>query len=173
MNFTKGIKAGFLFVIVAGLAACGPSSPPQTQYVQQPAPQVQQYQQPQYQQYPQQPVVVQQHDTGIGTGTALLGAAAVGATGYMAGKAMSDKDKQTNNTVVYRDRPAYVQPSTSTPPPVTAPVAKPATPVAAQAPAKAFVPQSAANTATVKPMRAPTPSVSTSSFKPAAVAKRK
>ena len=169
MNFKNGIKAGFLFVLAAGLAACGPSPTPQA-YVQQPPPQTQ-YQQAPVQQYPQQAPVVVQQETGISTGTAVLGAAAIGAAGYMAGKAMSDKDRQVNNTTVYRDRPAYVQPNTTPQPQVQAPVAKAPATVAAPAPAtKAFVPQAAANTATVKPMRAPAP---TSSFKPSPVAKRR
>ncbi len=165
MKFTKGIKAAFLFVLAGGLAACGPSPAPQAQYVPQPPPQ-QQYPQ-QYQQAPQAPVVVAQpQETGIGTGTAILGAAAIGAAGYMAGKAMADNKQQTTNTTVYRDRPAYVQPSTVTAPPVAAPMAK-AAPTPAPA-AKAFVPQSAAKTATVTQMR----SSSTSSFRPSA-ARRK
>ena len=170
MNFKNGIKAGFLFVLATGLAACGPSPTPQA-YVQQLPPQVQYQQSPgQYQQYPQQAPVVVQQESGIGTGTALLGAAAVGTAGYLAGKAMADKDRQANNTTVYRDRPAYVQPNTVPAPQVQAPVARTVTPAPAT---KAFVPQSAANTATVKPMRAPAPTTSSSSFKPAAVASRR
>lgn len=174
MKFMNGIKAGLLFVLAAGLTACGPSPTPQA-YVQQPAPQVQ-YQQAPVQQYPQQaPVVVQ--ESGIGTGTALLGAAAVGTAGYLAGKAMADKDRQVNNTTVYRDRPAYVQPNTVPQPTVTPPVAKAAPAPAMVAPAptpKAFVPQAAAKTATVTQMRSPSPApAARSSFTPSAVAKRR
>ena len=174
MKVVQGIKAGFLFALAASLAACGPSPQPQA-YVQQPAPQVQYAPAPQTQYAPaQQPVVVQQHD-GIGTGTALAGAAVIGAGAYMAGKAMAEKDRQATNTTVYRDRPAYVQPNTTPTPNVAPPVAKPAAPVAAPTPApapkQAFVPQAAKSTATVTPMRT-APSTS-SSFKPTSVTKRR
>ena len=173
MNFKNGIKAGFLFVLAAGLAACGPSPTPQA-YVQQPAPQTQ-YQQAPVQQYPQQAPVVVQQETGISTGTAVLGAAAIGAAGYMAGKAMSDKDRQVNNTTVYRDRPAYVQPNMVPQPTVTPPVAKAAPAPAFATPAsKAFVPQAAAKTATITQMRSPSPPpAARSSFTPSVVAKRR
>ena len=154
------------------LSACDNHPTPQTQYVQQPAPQVQYAPAPQQQYAPaQQPVVVQQHD-GIGAGTALAGAAVIGAGAYMAGKAMAEKDRQVNTTTVYRDRPAYVQPNTAPAPNVQPPVARPAQPAApALAPKQAFVPQAAKSTTTVTPMRT-APSTS-SSFKPSAISKRR
>ena len=168
MKVVQGIKTGFLFVLGAGLTACGPSPQPQA-YVQQPAPQVQYAPAPQQQYAPaQQPVVVQQHD-GIGTGTALVGAAAIGTAAYLAGKnAGSNKP----SAPTYTQPPSISQPAPAAPV-ITPPAAKPATPapVAQAAPAqKAFVPTAAANTATVKEMRAPAP---TTSFKPTAVAAKR
>lgn len=167
-NFNGGIKFGFIFVLVAGLAACGPSPNQQAQYVPQPAPQVQQYQQPYQQPYQQQPVVVQQHD-GIGTGTAIVGAAAIGTAAYLAGKNSAEKQPQTTN--VYRPTTTISAPAPAQPK-IQAPVAQ-ATPAPA-APKQTFTPVAATKMVTVTtPKTSVTSSSSSSSFKPTAVAKRR
>lgn len=164
-NFNGGIKFGFIFVLIAGLAACGPSPNQQAQYVPQPAPQVQQYQQP----YQQQPVVVQQHD-GIGTGTAIVGAAAIGTAAYLAGKNSAEKQPQTTN--VYRPTTTISAPAPAQPK-IQAPVAQ-AAPAAPTAPKQTFTPVAATKMATVTtPKTSVTSSSSSSSFKPTAVAKRR
>lgn len=163
-NFNGGIKFGFIFVLVAGLTACGPSPSQQAQYVPQPAPQVQQYQQP----YQQQPVVVQQHD-GIGTGTAIVGAAAIGTAAYLAGKNSAGKQPQTTN--VYRPTTTISAPAPAQPK-IQAPVAQAAP--APAAPKQTFTPVAATKMVTVTtPKTSVTSSSSSSSFKPTAVAKRR
>lgn len=164
-NLNGGIKFGFIFVLVAGLTACGPSPTPQAQYVPQPAPQVQQYQQP----YQQQPVVVQQHD-GIGTGTALVGAAAIGTAAYLAGKNAGEKS-QPQTTNVYRPTTTISAPAPAQPK-IQAPVAQAAPAPVASAPKQTFTPVAATKMATVTPPKTGAPS-SSSSFKPTAVAKRR
>lgn len=59
--------------------------------------------QPQYQQAPAAPA--QHTDSGIGAGTAILGAAAVGTAGYMLGKSASNTSNNTYNA-------RYQQPAT-------------------------------------------------------------
>lgn len=90
----------------------------QQQYA--PAPQPQIIQQPVYttappvQQPVQQPVVV---DQGIGTGTAIVGAAAAAGLGYMAGKATANTNKSTSTYDANRyddRRTSYVAPSRPT-----------------------------------------------------------
>lgn len=165
-NFNGGIKFGFIFVLIAGLAACGPSPNQQAQYVPQPAPQVQQYQQP----YQQQPVVVQQHD-GIGTGTAIVGAAAIGTAAYLAGKNSAEKQPQTTN--VYRPTTTISAPAPAQPK-IQAPVAQAAPAAAPTSPKQTFTPVAATKMATVTtPKTSVTSSSSSSSFKPTAVAKRR
>ena len=164
-NFNGGIKFGFIFVLVASLTACGPSPNQQAQYVPQPAPQVQQYQQP----YQQQPVVVQQHD-GIGTGTALIGAAALGTAAYLAGKNSAEK-QQPQTTNVYRPTTTISAPAPAQPK-IQAPVAQPV-PVQQAAPKQTFTPVAASKMTTVTPPKTSAPSSSSSSFKPSAVAKRR
>lgn len=144
-----------LIVLLASIAvaACGNDTPPQSQYVQQPAPQ---YQQP-VQQYAPAPVV-QQHDTGIGTGTALVGAAAVGTAAYMLGKSNAEKAaQQPQNT--YRPTTTISQPAAPRPA-VVAPVAAPKPAAPATAPAQVFKPQAAKTMATVTPPRTSSFSVS-------------
>lgn len=165
-NFNGGIKFGFIFVLIAGLTACGPSPNQQAQYVPQPAPQVQQYQQP----YQQQPVVVQQHD-GIGTGTAIVGAAAIGTAAYLAGKNSAEKQPQTTN--VYRPTTTISAPAPAQPK-IQAPVAQASPAPVASAPKQTFTPVAATKMVTVTtPKTSVTSSSSSSSFKPPSVAKRR
>lgn len=120
--------------LAVSVAACGEHAP-QQQYVQQPAPQVQQYQQPPVQQYaaPQQ---------GISTGTAVLGAAAIGAGAYYLGKNSAPTKTETKTVVVqqpaptqYNYRPGQATPQakafTSTPAPKVTSSASTFKPVAA------------------------------------------
>ena len=162
-NLNGCIKFGFISVLFACLTACGPGTDQQAQYVPQPQPQpqVQQYQQ-QQQQYQQQPVVVQQHD-GIGTGTAIVGAAAIGTAAYLAGKNSVAKQQSTE---VYRPTTTISTPVPAQPK-IQAPVAKAApTPVA---PKQTFTPVAATKITTVTPPKTST----SSSFKPTSVAKRR
>lgn len=144
-----GIKAGFLFVLVASMAACGPAEPPHFAQQQQP---IQQQAPVQYAQ-PQQ--------SGIGTGTAIAGAAVVGTAAYMLGKANAEKANAPKQEV-YRSRPA---PQTQTwgqqPSQPVAAQQAPARPVMAPAaPAQVFKPQAAKTMTTVT---APRTSFSSSS----------
>jgi PBP1b-binding outer membrane lipoprotein LpoB len=146
------------------LSACDNSHPPQTQYVPQPAPQVQQYSQP----YQQAPVVVER-DTGIGTGTALVGAAAIGTAAYLAGKANAEKQApQTTN--VYRPTTTISAPAPAQPK-IQAPVAQ-AAPAPVAAPKQTFNPVAAKSMTTVTPPKTSAPSYS-SSFKPSAVTSKR
>lgn len=153
-NLNGGIKFGFIFVLVASLTACGPSPTPQAQYVPQPAPQVQQYPQ----QHQQSPVVVAR-ETGIGTGTAIVGAAAIGTAAYLAGKANAEKPASTT-TNVYRPTTTVSAP-TPAQPKIQAPVAQAAP---AAAPKQTFNPVAAKSMATVTPPKTSAPS-SSSSFR--------
>jgi hypothetical protein len=164
-NFNGGIKFGFIFVLVAGLTACGPSPNQQAQYVPQPAAQVQQYQQL----YQQQPVV-QQHD-GIGTGTAIVGATAIGTAAYLAGKNSAEKQPQTTN--VYRPT-TTISALAPAQPKIQAPVAQASPAPVASAPKQTFTPVAATKMVTVTtPKTSVTSSSSSSSFKPSSVAKRR
>jgi hypothetical protein len=135
-------------LIASLVSACGNDHPPAQQAYQQP------YQQ--QQQYPQQaPVQYQQpHDSGIGTGTAVLGAAAIGTAAYLAGKNAGEKSAPTQTTQVYRPTTTISQPAPVRAP-VQAPVAQyqprpqPTMPAAAPA-APAFKPQAARTMSTVK-----------------------
>lgn len=134
-------------LIASLVSACGNDHPPGQQAYQQP------YQQ---QQYPKQaPVQYQQpHDSGIGTGTAVLGAAAIGTAAYLAGKNAGEKSAPTQTTQVYRPTTTISQPAPVRAP-VQAPVAQyqprpqPTMPAAAPA-APAFKPQAARTMSTVK-----------------------
>ena len=135
------------------LAACGPSPQPvyqqQPQIVyQQPAPV--QYQQP----APVAPVIVQQHDNGVSTGAAVVGAAAAGALGYMAGKSNTAPTSPTvirEKTVIIKEVPAAAAPAVApkpvpapapvvAPKPTPAPAPKPIMPAAAPKPAPKAAP---------------------------------
>jgi hypothetical protein len=135
-------------LIASLVSACGNDHPPAQQVYQQP------YQQ--QQQYPQQAPVqyAQPHDSGIGTGTAVLGAAAIGTAAYLAGKNAGEKSAPTQTTQVYRPTTTISQPAPVRAP-VQAPVAQyqprpqPTMPAAAPA-APAFKPQAARTMSTVK-----------------------
>lgn len=135
-------------LIASLVSACGNDHPPAQQAYQQP------YQQ--QQQYPQQAPVqyAQPHDSGIGTGTAVLGAAAIGTAAYLAGKNAGEKSAPTQTTQVYRPTTTISQPAPVRAP-VQAPVAQyqprpqPTMPAAAPA-APAFKPQAARTMSTVK-----------------------
>ena len=136
--------------LAVSLTACDQAPPPQ--YVQQPAPQYQQYPQTAPQPY-QQPQVVQQQ--GIGTGTAIVGAAAVGTAAYLIGKNSGEK-----NAAAAQQRQVVTtpQPVTQAPQPqkfITQPavVTKPVQAAPAPAPQQTFKPQSAKNSVTVTPPR--------------------
>lgn len=137
------IKIALVLAAVAGLSACGQDHHPQYQQPVQHSQYQQPQPQPQYQQPPQQVV----HENGVGVGTALVGAAAVGAAAYMVGK-NAGQQQQPKETVVYKDRPAVYQPA---PAPARPPV--PASLPAAPQPAakQAFVPVAAAKMQTVTP----------------------
>lgn len=152
--------------LAATLSACDNHPAPQTQYVQQPAPQYSQYPQGQYPQ--QAPVVVQQHD-GIGTGTALVGAAAIGTAAYLAGKANADKPA-TTTTNVYRPTTTVSAPAPARPV-IQAPVAQAAP---APAPKQTFNPVAAKSMQTVTaPKTSFSAPSSSSSFKPSAVSAKR
>lgn len=117
-----------MFAAVGFLSACGDNTPPKQTYQ---APQ--QYQQP-VQQAPQQ--YAQPQSEGIGTGTAVLGAAAVGAAAYMLGKNSAEKQ----HAVTPPPQQVVVQqPYTRTPPPIVAPQAQKPAPVALAKPAAPVV----------------------------------
>lgn len=148
-SFKGGIKAGFLFVLAASMAACGPAEPPH--YTQQ--------QQPIQQQAPVQ--YAQPEHSGIGTGTAIAGAAVVGTAAYMLGKANAEKAGAAPKQEIYRSRPG--------PQPAQTWGQQPSQPVMAQtaparpampAPAQVFKPQAAKTMTTVT---APRTSFSSSS----------
>lgn len=140
-SFKGGIKAGFLFVLAASMAACGPAEPPH--YTQQ-------QQQPIQQQAPVQ--YAQPEHSGIGTGTAIAGAAVVGTAAYMLGKANAEKAAAAPKQEIYRSRPGPQPAQTwgqqpSKPVMAQAAPARPA--MAAQAPAQVFKPQAAKTMTTV------------------------
>ncbi len=128
-------------LIASLVSACGNDHPPAQQAYQQP------YQQPPVQ-------YAQPHDSGIGTGTAVLGAAAIGTAAYLAGKNAGEKSAPTQTTQVYRPTTTISQPAPVRAP-VQAPVAQyqprpqPTMPAAAPA-APAFKPQAARTMSTVK-----------------------
>ena len=135
-NITRIIAA---VIFASALVACEQAPHPQAQYAPQ-----------QYQSAPAQPVQapqVVQHDSGIGTGTALVGAAAVGTAAYMLGKANAEKAAAAapaNKVTTTISQPAAPRPV------VQPPVAAPKTVMAAPAPAaQVFKPQAAKNMATV------------------------
>ena len=149
-------------LIASLVSACGNDHPPAQQAYQQPYQQQQQYPQQapvQYQQPPAQ--YAQPHDSGIGTGTAVLGAAAIGTAAYLAGKSSGEKQAAAQATNVYRPTTTISQPAPARPV-VQAPVAapRPATPVAAPAPAQAFKPQAARTMSTVTAPRSGSSSMS-------------
>lgn len=123
------------------LAACDKGQP-QQQYVQQPAPQVQQYQQP-YQQPPVQQYAAPQQ--GISTGTAVLGAAAIGAGAYYLGKNSAPKT-ETKTVVVQQPAPTQYNYS----PAAQAPAPQPKPAVTSSAPTT-FKPVAASKAVTVTP----------------------
>lgn len=142
-------------LIASLVSACGNDHPPAQQAYQQPYQQQQQYPQQAPVQYQQPPVqYAQPHDSGIGTGTAVLGAAAIGTAAYLAGKNAGEKSAPTQTTQVYRPTTTISQPAPARPP-VQAPVAQyqprpqPTMPAAAPA-APAFKPQAARTMSTVK-----------------------
>ena len=141
-------------LIASLVSACGNDQRPAQQAYQQPYQQQQQYPQQapvQYQQPPAQ--YAQPHDSGIGTGTAILGAAAIGTAAYLAGK-NSAPSAPPQTTQVYRPTTTISQPAPPRPA-VQAPVAQyqprpqPTMPAAAPA-APAFKPQAARTMSTVK-----------------------
>src|SRR5574343_1173996 len=158
------MKNIFVFAVAAILAACGDNVPPPQAY-QQP---VQQYQQPvqQYQQPVQQPQyapqpaqVVQQPQQGIGTGTAIVGAAAVGTAAYLIGKNAGEKNAAANTRVITPPPPpSVITPSTQKTIIQPAVVTKPSP--APVAPVQTFKPQAAKNSVTVTPPRTSSFSVS-------------
>ena len=112
MKNTARIIAAVLFA--SALTACGQQQQPQAQYV---PPQ-------QYQSAPAQPVQapqVVQHDSGIGSGTAIVGAAAVGTAAYLLGKANAEKAAAApvNKATTAISQPAQPRPVVQ--PPVAAP----------------------------------------------------
>ena len=141
-------------LIASLVSACGNDHPPAQQAYQQPYQQQQQYPQQAPVQYQQPPVqYAQPHDSGIGTGTAVLGAAAIGTAAYLAGK-NSAQAAPPQTTQVYRPTTTISQPAPPRPA-VQAPVAQyqprpqPSMPAAAPA-APAFKPQAARTMSTVK-----------------------
>lgn len=132
-----GIKVGFLFVLAASMVACGPAEPPH--YTQQP---IQQQAPVQY---------AQPEQSGIGTGTAIAGAAVVGTAAYMLGKSNAEKAAAAQQQEAYRSRPApqpvrnWAQPSQ----PVSQSSTIPSAPTKSAAPAQVFKPQAAKSMATV------------------------
>lgn len=151
-----------LAVVASMVSACGNDHPPAPQAYQQPYQQQQQYPQQPPVQYQQPPVqYVQPHDSGIGTGTAVIGAAAIGTAAYLAGKSSGEKQAAAQTTNVYRPTTTISQPAPARPA-VQAPVAalRPATPVATPAPAQAFKPQAARSMTTVTAPRSGSSSMS-------------
>lgn len=139
------MKKTILIFAALALAACGQDNHPQTQYVQQPATT---YQQQAPVQYAPQPQVVHQ-DSGIGTGTAIVGAAAVGTAAYMLGKSNAEKaaaTAQAPTKPVIVQQPVQQRTYTQVAP---APQVQPAPPKAQPAPVNTFKPVAAKNMTTV------------------------
>lgn len=159
-----------LAVATLFLTACSDHTPPPPQQYSQPTQYQQQYGQPQYPQ--QAPVVID--NSGIGAGTAILGAAAAGAAGYMIGKSINEQPtqayNQTRQAAPVQAAPVVVTPSkpatmTATP----AQPAKPFEPVRVHEQPKAAAPVVAAKPATFAPVAVnkPAPAPAAVSFKPA------
>lgn len=158
-----------LAVATLFLTACSDHTPPPPQQYSQPTQYQQQYGQPQYPQ--QAPVVID--NSGIGAGTAILGAAAAGAAGYMIGKSINEQPVQTYNqtrqAAPVQAAPVVVTPSkpatmTATP----AQPAKPFEPVRVHEQPKVAAPAVVAKPTTFAPVAVNKQAPATASFKPAA-----